>query len=71
MHYSAVRLEEEIRAVAPDRIVDPRVLPFTPRPELTDQERWDRLVAADPHAAAVLRAALLHLYETRCVQRSR
>lgn len=65
--HSAVRVEEEIRAIALDQIVESRVLPFTPRLEMTDRERWDRLVAADPHAAAVLRAAFLHLYETRCV----
>lgn len=62
MHHSAVRLEEEIRAVAPDRIVESRVLPFTPRLELTGLDKWNRLRQRDPIGTAMIQTAFLKLY---------
>jgi hypothetical protein len=53
---------DEIRAVPPDKIVEPRVLMF-PRPiEMTERERWQRLEAYDPRSAEMIRAAFNALY---------
>lgn len=69
MHH-AVQYEEEIRAIAPDRIIDApaRVLAFIPRKEMTDADRWQLLQRHDPHAAAMLHAAFIRLYELRVPQ---
>lgn len=66
LHSSAVYEEEEIRAIAPDRIVgSSRVLTFPPRVQMTDEERLRRLHEYDPISAAMIDTAIRRLYALR------
>lgn len=73
MRYAVRQDEQEIRAIAADRIIESpaRVLAFTPRKEMTDAERWRLLCKHDPHAAAMLRAAFVRLYQLRVPEEHR